>query len=113
MHLDLRSIGVAANLDGQGKLGGEHRQRAKLAGEDIVKQGPQLSQPVLDGGATHDDSVHCLKLLGCESDFRIWIPDFVALIKDGIAPCHVQEQVPLESQLVIASDQDAGRTVSD
>lgn len=80
MHLDLGSIGVAANLDGQSKLGGEHRQGAQLAGEDIVKQRPQLSQAVLDGRAAHDDSVHCLKLLGCQSDFCIWVADFVALI---------------------------------
>lgn len=37
-HLHLRGIGVASNLDGQGKLGCEDGQRAQLAGKNIVKE---------------------------------------------------------------------------
>lgn len=39
-HLHGRRVGIAANLDGQGKLGLEHRERAQLAGEYKVEQRP-------------------------------------------------------------------------
>ena len=38
LHLHGGRIGVPPNLDGQGKLCGEDRQRAQLAREDKVKQ---------------------------------------------------------------------------
>jgi len=40
----------------------EDGQRAQLAGEDEVKQGPKLGQAVLDGGPRHHEAVHCLEL---------------------------------------------------
>ena len=69
-HLHLRGVGIAAELDGQRKLGGKHRERAQLAGEDIVKQGPKLGQLVLDGAACHNDPVHSLQLLGHQRDLQ-------------------------------------------
>ena len=73
-HLHLRGVGIAAELDGQRKLGGEHRQRAQLAREYIVKQGPELCELVLDGAATHDDPVHSLQLLGHQRDLQTQPP---------------------------------------
>lgn len=57
-HLHGRSIGVAADLDGQSKLSLEDWQSSQLAREDKVEQTPQLCQPILDRGASHNDSVH-------------------------------------------------------
>ena len=47
------------------------------------------------------------------SHLSIGVTDLVALIQDGIAPGHIQQQVPLQAQLVIAGDKDACRAVSD
>ncbi len=79
-HLHGGRVGVPSNLDGQGKLCGEDWQRAQLAREHKVKQRPQLGEPILDRGAAHDDSVHCLKLLGCQCDFCIWVAHLMALV---------------------------------
>ena len=69
-HLHLRGVGIATKLDGERELGGEHRQRAQLAREDVVKQGPELCQLVLNGAASHDDPVHSLQLLGHQRDLQ-------------------------------------------
>lgn len=79
-YLHLGGIGVAADLNGKRKLRCEDRQCAQLAREHVVKERPQLCKPVLDGGSTHDDAMHCLKLFGRQSDLCIGVAHFVALI---------------------------------
>lgn len=54
---DRGRAGVGALLDRQPELRLEDWQRAELAGEDKVKQGPELREAVLDGRPGQDDAV--------------------------------------------------------
>ena len=74
-YLNAAGVGVAALSDGHGELLEEDRQRAQLAREDEVEEGPQLLEVVLQGRPGEDEAVCRGEGLGGERHLRVGVPN--------------------------------------
>lgn len=107
--MDVGSASVAADADRYFDLGFEDGEDSEVTWVDEVKEGPELDEVVLEGGAGEDDSMVGLldrllaektyvetrndtypELFARNRDVRIRVSDLMSLIQDSVFPLLIE-----------------------
>ncbi len=82
------SLGVAGREDGSGKSGDEGGLRlAEEAGHEEIEEGPELTDPVLDGCAGENETVLGAQPLDGAGDLRFAVLYHMTLVENEVLPC--------------------------